>query len=125
MAEVWQGRQHLELAADTAYSCRMPSTITRPSVVAAAGLIGGFALARQSHRRELGGALFTAAGAWCAREWRRELGPVAATGLELLYGAAMGGSHPLAKKIGAWPAVLVVAAVVAGAAEVAQARSAR
>jgi hypothetical protein len=29
----------------------------------------------------------------------------------------MGGSHPLAKRIGAWPAVAVVTAVTVGAAE--------
>ena len=29
----------------------------------------------------------------------------------------MGGSHPLAKKLGPWPSVLTVAAVTAGASE--------
>ena len=35
-----------------------------------------------------------------------------------VYAAAMGGSHPLAKKIGAWPAVLGVTAATALASEV-------
>ena len=89
----------------------------RPSEVAAAGLIGGFALARYTHRRELGGLVFAAAGAWCGREWQRETSAPVTTGLALIYAAAMGGSHPLAKKIGAWPAVLAVSAVVAAASE--------
>ena len=87
------------------------------SAVAAAGLVGGFLAARQTGRRELGGALFAAAGAWCAREWYRASGPTAAAGLSAVYVAAMGGSHPLAKRIGAWPAVGVVTAGTVAAAE--------
>jgi len=34
-----------------------------PSAVAALGLLGGFFVARRTGRRELGGALFAAAGA--------------------------------------------------------------
>jgi hypothetical protein len=41
--------------------------IVSSSAVAALGLIGGLAVARWTGRRELGGALFAAAGAWCAR----------------------------------------------------------
>ena len=89
----------------------------RPSEVAAAGLIGGFALARYTHRRELGGVVFAVAGAWCGREWHRRTNAPAAAGLGLLYAGAMGGSHPLAKRIGAWPAVVAVSAVVAAASE--------
>ena len=87
------------------------------SAVAALGLVGGFAVARWSGRRELGGALFAAAGAWCARDWYRTSGPGVAAGLSALYLAAMGGSHPLAKRIGAWPSVAAVTAVTAAAAE--------
>ena len=87
------------------------------SAVAALGLVGGFAVARWSGRRELGGALFAAAGAWCARDWYRTSGPGAAAGLSALYLAAMGGSHPLAKRIGAWPSVAAVTAVTVGVAE--------
>ena len=87
------------------------------SAVAAAGLAGGFLAARQTGRREVGGALFAAAGAWCARDWYRTSGPAAAAGLSALYVAAMGGSHPLAKHIGAWPAVAVVTAATVAAAE--------
>jgi hypothetical protein len=89
-----------------------------PSAVAAAGLVGGFLVARRTGRRELGGLLFAAAGAWCAREWHRTGGPAAAAGLGAVYVAAMGGSHPLAKCIGAWPSVVTVTVVTVAAAEV-------
>lgn len=96
----------------------MSDTSTAVSSAAAAlGLVGGFVVARQTGRRELGGALFAAAGAWCARDWYRASGPAAAAGLSTLYVAAMGGSHPLAKRIGAWPAVATVTAVTVAAAE--------
>jgi hypothetical protein len=87
------------------------------SAVAALGLTGGFLLARWTGRRELGGALFAAAGAWSARDWYRASGPAAAAGLSVLYVAAMGGSHPLAKRIGAWPSVVAVTAVTVIASE--------
>lgn len=45
------------------------------------------------------------------------MGPRAAAGLVGLYAGAMGASHPLAKRIGAWPSVVAVSAVVAGASE--------
>lgn len=91
----------------------MSSVPTAPLV--AAGLVGGFAAARYTHRRELGGAVFAAVGAWCARSWLRTSGP-GTTGLLLgTYVAAMGGSHPLAKWLGPWPSVLAVTAVSAGA----------
>jgi hypothetical protein len=96
----------------------MSDTSTAVSSAAAAlGLVGGFAVARRTGRRELGGALFAAAGAWCARDWYRASGPAAAAGLSTLYVAAMGGSHPLAKRIGAWPSVAAVTAVTVAAAE--------
>jgi hypothetical protein len=87
------------------------------SAVAAVGLVGGFLVARKTGRRDLGGALFAAAGAWCARDWYRASGPAAAAGLSAVYVAAMGGSHPLAKRIGAWPAVAAVTAVTVAASE--------
>lgn len=88
------------------------------SAVAAAGLTGGFLAGRWTGRRDLAGALFAAAGAWCARDWYRTSGLPASVGLSALYAAAMGGSHPLAKRIGPWPSVLAVTAVTAAAAEV-------
>ena len=84
----------------------------RPSLLAPAGLVAGFALARSTGRRQLGGALFGLVGAACVRDWARAGGWPAAAGLAGAYTAAMGGSHPLAKRIGAWPAVGVVSAAV-------------
>ncbi len=95
------------------------------AALAAGGLVGGFAAARYSHRRELGGLVFAAAGAWCAREWARTSGPAGATPLVAGYVAAMGGSHPLAKKLGAWPSVLVVSVAMATASAYVQARARR
>jgi hypothetical protein len=84
--------------------------------VAAAGLIGGFAAARYSGRRELGGVVLAGAGAWCARSWLRSSGPGVMGLLLGTYLAAFGASHPLAKKLGAWPSVLSVSAVSAASA---------
>ena len=95
------------------------------SAVAAVGLVGGFLVAWKTGRRDLGGALFAAAGAWCARDWYRASGPAAAAGLSAVYVAAMGGSHPLAKRIGAWPAVAVVTAVTVAASELVTCTAAR
>ena len=84
--------------------------------VVATGLIGGFALARLSGRRELGGLVLAACGAWSARRWHRVGGAGLTVGLGLTYAGAFGASHPLAKRIGAWPSVLTVTAVASGAA---------
>jgi hypothetical protein len=87
-----------------------PARIPTAPVVAA-GLAGGFAVARYSGYRDLGGALFVTAGLWCAWAWQRRSGPGAMGVLGGVYAAAFGVSHPLAKKIGAWPSVLTVSAV--------------
>ncbi|MBC3760232.1 hypothetical protein ACUN7V_17875 [Quadrisphaera oryzae] len=94
--------------------------LLRPSVVAAAGLLGGFAVARAT-KREVGGTLFGLAGTWCGKRWAKTTGPLGAAVLGALYTAAMGGSHPLAKRIGAWPSVLLVTAGVVVASEAAEA----
>jgi hypothetical protein len=96
----------------------MGNTLGVPSsAIAALGLTGGFAAGRWTGRRDLAGALFTAAGAWCARDWYQASGPAAAASLTALYAAAMGASHPLARRMGAWPSVLAVTAVTVTAAE--------
>lgn len=84
--------------------------------VVATGLVGGYAIARFSGRRELGGLFLAACGVWSARQWNRAGGAPLAAGLGLTYAAAFGASHPLAKRIGAWPSVGVVTAVASGAA---------
>jgi len=84
--------------------------------VVATGLFGGYAIARFSGRRELGGLFLAACGLWSARQWNRVGGPGLAVGLGLTYAAAFGASHPLAKRIGAWPSVAAVTAIASGAA---------
>ncbi|MFD9864179.1 hypothetical protein [Streptomyces alboflavus] len=81
--------------------------------IAAFGLLGGYATARFTKKRPLGGAVLAAAGAAAAQQWRRQAGPKTAAALSAAYVAGFAGSHPLAKKVGAWPAVLGVAGSVA------------
>lgn len=88
---------------------RLNSTVPISSV----GLIGGYSAARFTGRRELGGLVLAAAGAWCTREWSTQ-SPAVAAGLLTTYLGAFGASHPLAKKIGAWPSVFAVTAATAG-----------
>ncbi|MEV0849488.1 hypothetical protein AB0J21_27055 [Streptomyces sp. NPDC049954] len=92
----------------------MPKIPTAPT--AAAGLLGGYATARWTKNRTLGGAVLAAAGTITHLQWRHTHGPRTATALTATYLTAFGASHPLAKKLGAWPSVLAVTAVVAGAA---------
>ena len=99
----------------------MASYPTAPLV--AAGLVGGFAAARYSGSRELGGVVLTAAGAAAARSWRDTSGPGVMGVLLGAYVTAFGVSHLLATKLGAWPSVLTVTGVAAGAAYVLADRS--
>ncbi|GGT40615.1 hypothetical protein GCM10010207_45810 [Streptomyces atratus] len=85
------------------------------AAVAASGLVGGYAVARWTKKRPLGGVALAAAGTVAAYEWNRQAGPRAAVGLTTAYVAAFAGSHPLAKKVGAWPAVFAVAGSMAAA----------
>ncbi|MGW1875903.1 hypothetical protein [Streptomyces sp. NPDC001975] len=87
---------------------RVPS-----SVIAASGLVGGYGVARWTKKRPLGGAVLAVAGAAAAQQWRRRAGGKAAGALSVAYVAAFAGSHPLAKKVGAWPSVVGVAGAVA------------
>lgn len=83
-----------------------------PSALAGAGLIGGFATARATKNRPLGGAVLAAAGTGAFLGWKTTLGAPQAAALGGLYLLAFGASHPLAKKLGAWPAVNTVTAAV-------------
>ncbi|MFE0653036.1 hypothetical protein ACFVZH_31135 [Streptomyces sp. NPDC059534] len=77
--------------------------------IAAVGLVGGYAVARWTKKRPLGGVVLAAAGGVAVREWREVGGVKVAAGLGVAYVGAFAGSHPLAKRIGAWPAVFSVA----------------
>ncbi|WP_017610038.1 hypothetical protein [Nocardiopsis xinjiangensis] len=81
-----------------------------------AGLIGGYSTARATGNRPLGGAVLAVFGAAAFETARRRSGVGTAVAVTGTYLAAFGLSHPLAKKIGAWPAVLSTAAATAAAA---------
>jgi len=83
--------------------------------IAALGLVGGYVVARESGIRPLGGVVLGAAGLYAGRTWLAKAGGAGAAGLAAVYLGGFGASHPLAKKIGAWPAVLTVAALSAAA----------
>ncbi|MBM2615841.1 hypothetical protein JIG36_09765 [Actinoplanes sp. LDG1-06] len=83
------------------------------AVITAGSLIGGWQLARRTGIRPLGGAVLAAGGVVAGREWARRTSPAVTTALVATYVGAFGLSHPLAKKIGSWPAVLAVSAVTA------------
>ncbi|GAA0430597.1 hypothetical protein [Streptomyces luteireticuli] len=89
---------------------RVPAAVT-----AAAGLIGGYSVARITKKRPLGGVALGVAGVVAARQWAGKVGSGKAAALTGLYLAGFAGSHPLAKKVGAWPSVLGVTGVVAAA----------
>lgn len=76
-----------------------------------AGLIGGYGLARATGVRALGGAVLLGAGAAAAHTWWHRGGPARTAALGAVYVLGFGLSHPLAKRIGAWPSVLAVTAV--------------
>ncbi len=80
--------------------------------VAAGSLIAGYAVAAGTGSRPLGGLVLAAGGLWCVREWarRNDLRTAATLGCAGLV--AFAGSHVLALAVGAWPAVLLVAAAM-------------
>ncbi len=95
----------------------MPDATRIPTApLLAGGLLGGFALAQRTGVRPLGGAAMLAANVVAARQWYAVGGAPLSAGLTAGYWAAMGVSHPLAKRVGTWPSVLGVTAAVAGAA---------
>jgi hypothetical protein len=83
--------------------------------LAAGALIVGYAVASTSGSRSLGGVILLVAGLVCLRVWMLRGGPRTAT---LLTGIGLGvliASHLLGLAIGAWPAVLVSAAIMGAA----------
>jgi uncharacterized membrane protein YjjB (DUF3815 family) len=82
-------------------------------VVAAASFLAGFGVAELTGVRAIGGLVLLAGGAWCARAAFRLAGGAAATALVIAAVALFVVSHLLGHLIGAWPAVIVSAALVA------------
>ncbi len=86
----------------------------RTGAVVAAGLIVGFGVADVTGVRPLGGLVLIAAALIAAQQWLPLRGPRVTAGLLLLFFAVFVLSHPLGKQIGAWPSVLLVAALAGG-----------
>jgi hypothetical protein len=84
--------------------------------IAAGSLIAGYAVARGSGVRPLGGLVFLAGSGWCVRAWSRRHGRTVALALAGVQVGAFVGSHRLARRIGPWPSVLATAAASGAAA---------
>jgi hypothetical protein len=81
--------------------------------IAAAGLIAGFAVALATGSRPLGGVVLAACGLICIVIWLRRDGRRTAALLTMAGLFAFAISHVLGLLIGAWPAVILVAAATA------------
>jgi hypothetical protein len=79
--------------------------------VAAGSLLAGFGVAQATGVRALGGIVLVAGAGWCAQRWRRSAGTGRTAALLLVYLGAFVGSHLIHDAVGAWPAVLIAAAV--------------
>lgn len=82
-------------------------------LVAALTLVAGFGVAQGTGNRALGGVVLAFGAAWCGWRWWRAAGPLRAALAVGVFVVAFAVSHPLARAIGAWPSVLLVAAVTA------------
>jgi hypothetical protein len=97
----------LPVVADNA-SVRVPT-----SVLAATGLIAGYGVAVASGSRPLGGIVLAACGVPCIVIWARRHDRRTAALLTLAGLAAFAFSHAMGALIGAWPGVLLTAALTA------------
>ena len=79
--------------------------------VASGSLLLGFAVAQATGVRPLGGIVLVAGCAWCALRWLRGAGPARTALLVVIYVGAFVLSHVVADALGAWPSVLLAAAV--------------
>ena len=84
--------------------------------VASGSLLLGFAVAQMTGVRPLGGIVLVAGCAWCALRWLRTAGPARTAALVIVYLGGFVVSHLIADTLGAWPSVLLVAAIVGVAA---------
>ncbi len=90
--------------------------LTPTAPVAAGSLIVGYAVAASTGSRLLGGVFLLLGAVWCIQAWTRRQGARTAVTLAGVGFGAFVLSHVLALAIGAWPSVLLVAAVMAAAA---------
>jgi len=89
---------------------------TRIAATAALTLVLGFAIASLTGSRPLGGVVLVLGGALCAWWMTREVGALRAGLTLVVVFALFVVSHPLGHVIGAWPSVLLVAALAGGVA---------
>jgi hypothetical protein len=91
----------------------MPAHRVPTSLLSAAGLIAGFAVAIGTGSRPLGGVVLAIFGLACIWVWLQRDDRRTAVTLTLVGLFAFAVSHVLGLVIGAWPSVFVVAAVTA------------
>lgn len=103
------------LSMGNAIAIKKPEEVNTASIIGV-GLVGGWLTARETGIRPLGGVVLAAAGLWAGRSWYAKRGALTTAALTATYLGAFGASHPLAKKIGAWPSVIAVTTVASGAA---------
>ncbi|MDO5732036.1 hypothetical protein [Corynebacterium sphenisci] len=92
---------------------KAPEVSTAPLVVT--GLVGGWLTARETGIRAIGGVPLALLGGYAARTWFTRHGAAGAA-LVGAYLGAFGLSHPLAKRIGPWPAVIAATSLATAAA---------
>ena len=80
-------------------------------LVAALTFLVGFGVAELTGVRALGGLVLVAGGLWCARVAAPIAGRGPTAALLVVALALFVASHPLGHEIGAWPAVVVTAAL--------------
>jgi hypothetical protein len=88
-----------------------PGTGIRAATLAGASLIAGYGVVALTGSRPLGGFVLLLGAILCVRIWVRLLGLMGAVQLAGVLFVAFVLSHLIALVIGAWPAVLLVAAV--------------
>lgn len=81
------------------------------SLLAGMTLAVGFGVAQITGNRLVGGIVLVIGAAICGYRWWQSVGWFPTIASEFVFFASFVASHPLAKQIGAWPAVAVVGAV--------------
>lgn len=94
-------------------------------LLAALSLVAGFGVAQATGDRSAGGAVLLALALAAAALCRRTAGTGRAVVLLLVVAGAFAASHVLARAVGAWPSVLLCAAVPALAAAALSRRAVR